>query len=86
MKVFEVIGNPQQQAQPVAVQPTAVKQQARVGRVMQQIAVSDAQPQPPTEMDMVMAMRKMHAKRKQADQAYAKRLRTQSANAERQLR
>jgi hypothetical protein len=80
MKVFEVI-SPQTQV----MQPTAVAQQARVNKVAQQRIASQAQ-QPATEMDMVKAMMQTADLKKRTDQAYAKRLRQQLANAEKQIR
>jgi hypothetical protein len=85
VKVFEVIGNAQQQ-QPAAVVPTAMKQQQRVNGVMQQIAAADAKPQPATEMDKILAMRQMAAQKKQADLVYAQRARRQAAYAQAQLK
>ncbi len=86
VKVFEVIGNAQQQQQPAAVVPTAMKQQQRVNGVMQQIAAADAKPQPATEMDKILAMRQMAAQKKQADFVYAQRAQRQAAYAQAQLK
>lgn len=82
MKVKEIIEARRQQT--AVVLPSLVKQQARVGRVMGQIAASDAQQQP-TEMDKVLAMRQTAAVKKQTDRNYAARLRQQLANAEGKL-
>ena len=76
MKVKEIIEARRQQT--ATVQPSLVKQQARVGKVMGQIAASDAQ-QAPTEMDKVMAMRQMATMKKQTDKNYAARLQRQQA-------
>lgn len=83
VKVFEVIGSTAQQP---AVQPTALKQQQRVNGVMQQIAASDAKPQPATEMELVLAMQNMATRRKQADLLYAQRAQRQAAYAKAQLK
>lgn len=80
MKVFEVIS-----AQTQVLQPTAVAQQARVNKVVQQRIASQAQ-QPATEMDKVLAMMQTADLQKKTDQAYAKRLRQQLANAQQQVR
>jgi hypothetical protein len=53
---------------------------------MQQIAAADAKPQPATEMDKILAMRQMSAKRKQADLVYAQRAQRQAAYAQAQLK
>ena len=84
VKVFEVLGSAPKQ--PAVVLPAAVKQQQRVNGVVQQLAADDAKPKPATEMELVLAMRQMSAKRKQADFAYAQRMRQQLANADAQLK
>jgi hypothetical protein len=81
MKVFEVIG--QQQAP--AMQPTAVAQQARVNKLVQQRMASQAQ-LPATEDEKIMAMMQAADLKKRTDKAYANRLRQQAANAESQVR
>lgn len=86
VKIYEVMGSAAPQQQTTTVQPTVLRQQARVGKVMQQIAASDAQQQEPTEMDKVLAMRQMAAKRKQADKLYAQRLAQQLGNAQTQAK
>jgi hypothetical protein len=82
MKVKEII---EARQQPVAVPPTIVKQQGRVGQVVANIAASDQQ-QPATEMEKVLAMRRYSDLKKQTDKNYAARLRQQLANAEAGLR
>jgi hypothetical protein len=83
MKIREIIEpRPQQSA---AIQPSLVKQQARVGQVVAQIAASDQQ-QAPTEMEKVMAMRQYANMKKRTDKAYRQRLRQQLANAEARLK
>jgi uncharacterized protein YqeY len=72
-------------AQMQVMQPTAVAQQARVNKVVQQRIASQAQ-QPATEMGKVKAMIQTADLKKRTDQAYAKRLRKQLANAESQVR
>jgi hypothetical protein len=79
MKVKEIIEARQQQ--PVAVTPTIVKQQGRVGQVVAKIAASNQQ-QPATEMEKVLAMRKYADLKKRTDRRYAEQLRLQLANAD----
>lgn len=62
------------------VQPSLVKQQNRVGKVVTQIAASDAA-QEPTEMDIVLAMRAYSDMKKRNDKLYAQRLQQQLAQA-----
>ncbi len=62
-------------------QPSVVKQQQRVGKVVQQIAASNKQ-QEPTEMDKVLAMRQYANWKKRIDQMYLQQLRAQLAAAE----
>ena len=81
MKIKEVISN----NQPAQVQPSVVQRQARVAKVINQRVASDQQ-QAPSEMDKVMAMRKMATMKKQTDRNYAARLRRQLANAEGNLK
>lgn len=84
MKVCEIItANTAQR--PVAVQPSVVKQQTQVGKVMANITASDQQ-KPPTELEKVLAMRNVSKLKKRTDAAYAQRLRQQLANAETTLR
>jgi hypothetical protein len=71
MKISEVIVCEAKKA--VAPVPSVLKQQQRVGKVMQQIAASDQQQQP-NEMDKVMAMRRYADWQKQTDQIYRQRL------------
>lgn len=78
MKINEIINNSKR---PAVVQPTIVKQQARVASVVGQIAASDAK-QAPTEMDKVMAMRKYADIKKRTNKNYAERLRQQLAIAQ----
>ena len=78
MKINEIVANAPQSNR---VQPSVVKQQARVGKVVAQIAASD-QKQQPTEMDKVMAMRRYADLKKQTDKIYAQRLRQQLASAD----
>jgi hypothetical protein len=78
MKINEIIANTPQNNRML---PSLVKQQARVGKVVAQIAASDQQQQP-TEMDKVLAMRRYSDLKKRNDKLYAQRLRQQLANAE----
>jgi len=77
MKISEIISNTKQV---LNVQPSLVKQQSRVGKVVAQIAASDAQQQP-TELDKVLAMRAYSRMKKRNDRLYAERLRQQLAKA-----
>jgi hypothetical protein len=81
MKIAEVINGAAEQG---IVQPSVLAQQARVGKVVKQIAASDAA-KPASEMDKVLAMRQMATMKKQTDKGYAQRLRQQLASAEAQL-
>ncbi len=79
MKVCEVIGNRQRRT--AAVQPSVAVQQAKVNGVVGQLAASEQQ-QPPTEMDMVMGMRRYSDLKKLTDRNYAEHLRQLLAKAE----
>lgn len=79
MKINEIVANAPQNNR---LQPSVVKQQARVGKVVAQIAASDQQ-QAPTELDKVLAMRSYANMKKRADRTYAERLRQQLAIAKR---
>ena len=86
MKIAEVFNNA---AQPVIVQPSVLKQQARTGKLVKQIAASDAQQQqqrPPSAEEVHVAMSAYKDKKRQADITYAQRLRQQLASAESQRR
>ena len=82
MKINEIVANAPQNNR---FQPSVVKQQARVGKVVAQIAASDQQ-QAPTEMDKVLAMRRYSDLKKRNDKLYAQRLRRQLANAQASVR
>ena len=77
---------PQQSRTPKAVQlqPSVVKQQANIGKVVGQIAASDRQ-RAPTEDEKVLAMWAFRDMQKQTDMTYAQRLRQQLAAAEKKL-
>ena len=77
---------PQQNRTPKAnqLQPSVVKQQANIGKVVGQIAASDRQ-QPPTEDEKILAMWAFRDMQKQTDMTYAQRLRQQLAAAEKKL-
>ena len=79
MKIKEVIVCEARQAS--VPQPSVVKQQQRVSKVMQQIAASNQQQQP-TEMDKVLAMRQYANWQKQTDRLYRNRLKQQLAATE----
>jgi hypothetical protein len=83
MKIREIVEAAPQR--PVAVPPSIVKQQGRVGQVVAKIAASDQQ-QPATEKEKVLAMWRYRDLKKQTDKNYAARLRQQLANAEGKLR
>ena len=78
MKINEIIANAPQNNR---MQPSIVKQQTRVGKVVAQIAASDQQ-QAPTELDKILAIRSYAKMRKSSDRAYAERLRQQLSSAE----
>ena len=82
MKIKEIVAKTKQV---LDVQPSVVAQQQRVGKVVGQIAASDAQ-MPPTELEKVLAMRSYSELKKRTDRAYAQRLRQQLASAEGSLR
>ena len=82
MKINEIIANAPQNNR---LQPSVVKQQARVGKVVAQIAASDQQ-QAPTELDKVLAMRSYANMKKRADRTYAERLRQQLTAADKAVR
>jgi hypothetical protein len=82
MKIREIVANTKQS---LGVQPSVVKQQTRVGKVVGQIAASDEQ-KPPTELEKVLAMRTYDRLKKRNDKTYAQRLRHQLANAEAAVR
>lgn len=77
MKISEIITNTMQV---LNAQPSVVKQQNRVGKVVAQIAASDAA-QEPTELDKVLAMQTYSQLKKRNDKRYAERLRQQLAKA-----
>ena len=81
MKIDEIVANAPQNNR---IQPSVVKQQVRVGKVVAQIAASDQQLEP-TEMDKVLAMRGYANMKKRTDKIYAQRLRQQLASAETKL-
>ena len=74
-----------QQSRQLSVQPAMMKQQARVGKVVAQIAASDQQ-RAPTELDKVLAMRSYSNMKKRADRTYAERLRQQLTAADKAVR
>lgn len=82
MKIKEIVAKTKQV---LDVQPGVVAQQQRVGKVVSQIAASDAQ-NPPTELEKVLAMRSYSELKKRADRTYAQRLRQQLASVENGLR
>ena len=81
MKINEIVANAPQNNR---MQPSVVKQQARVGKVVAQIAASDQQ-QAPTELDKVLAIRSYANLKKRADRTYAERLRQELAAAQANL-
>ena len=81
MKINEIVANAPQNNR---MQPSIVKQQSRIGKVVAQIAASDQQ-QAPTELDKVLAIRSYANMKKRADRTYAERLRQQLTNAKANL-
>ena len=82
MKINEIIASTPQAVQ---LQPSVVKRQARVNKVVKQIAASEKQ-LPPTEDEKIQAMWALRDMKKQTDQNYAQGLRQQLTKAERTLR
>jgi hypothetical protein len=82
MKIKEIITNTKQV---LNVQPSLVKQQNRVGKVVAQIAASDNQQQP-SEMDKVLAIRQYGRMKKRADRNYEQQLQQQLALAKTRTR
>ena len=78
MKINEIITSAPQAVQ---VQPSVVKRQARVNKVVAQIAASEKQ-LPPTEDEKVRAMWALRDMKKVNDKRYAQNLRQQLAKAE----
>ena len=83
MKINEIITS--NQGQSAVAQPAAVKQQARVAKVVANIAASDTK-QAPSEMDKVLAMRAYADMKDRADKDYKQRLKQQLSNAKRIVR
>lgn len=83
MKIQEIIEAAPQR--PLAVPPSIVKQQGRVGQVVAKIAASDQQ-KPATEKEKVLAMWRYRDLKKQTDKDYAARLRQQLASTEANLK
>jgi len=71
MKINEIILKASQQ--PAAVQPSVVNQQARVAKVMNDIAVS-ANNKAPTEEEKVLAIRNIADQKQRNNREYAARL------------
>lgn len=83
IKIYEVMGRAApQQAEPV---PTAVKQQARVGQLVNQMAAGDMEQHKPAGEEIYLATTQYKNQKKQVDLAYVERLRQQLAYAESQL-
>ena len=81
VKLNELLNLPkrnQQQATPPILQPTAVKRQARVGKVVARMMAND-QKQPPTEMDVVQGMSLYADMKSRNDKSYAQRGKRRSA-------
>ena len=74
MKINEIVSNTTQKT--VVTQPSVVKQQARVAKVVSDIAANDTK-QAPTEMDKVLAMRSYANMKKRTDKNYTARLQQQ---------
>ena len=79
MKIKEIVLDAVQQS--AVVQPSVVTQQSRVAQVANRLAAGQQQ-KPPTELEVVLAMRRNSALKKRTDRAYAERLRQQLANAD----
>ena len=82
MKINEIIASTPKNNQ---LQPSVVKRQARVNKVVAQIAASEKQ-LPPTEDEKVLAMWALRDMKAKTDQQYAQQLRQQLAKAEKAVR
>ena len=78
MKINEIIARTPQAVQ---LQPSVVKRQARVNKVVAQIEASEKQ-LPPTEDEKVLAMWALRDMKTQTDKQYAQNLRQQLAKAD----
>ena len=79
VKIYELVKNTAQQPAPV-MQPSVIQQQTRTAKLMQQMAIDDAQQEQqrnPSGAEVFVAMTAYKNKKKQTDLAYAQRLRRQ---------
>ena len=79
VKVKEIVEAVQKQ--PAQIQPSLVKKQGRIGKVVAQIAASDAQ-LPPNSTELAMAHMQYSQMKRRNDALYAQRLKQQAGNAQ----
>jgi len=80
MKIAEVINNT---AQPIVVQPSALQRQERINKIVQQLAMDDAQnakTSEPTEDELFFARKIFGQQKDKADADYAKQQQQQAHN------
>ena len=80
MKIAEVVNNT---AQPIVVQPSALQRQARINKIVQQLAMADArnaQTGEPTEDELFFARKIFGQQKDKADADYAKQQQQQATN------
>jgi hypothetical protein len=80
MKIAEVIDKA---AQPTVVQPSALQRQARINKIVQQLAVADfqnAQTSEPTEDELFFARKIFKQQKEKADADSAKQQQQQATN------
>lgn len=88
VKFYEIANKNAQQPAPV-MQPSVIQQQTRTARLMQQMAIDDAQQaqqRNPTGAEVFVAMTAYKNKKRQTDLTYAERLRQQLAIAQKQAK
>jgi hypothetical protein len=80
MKIAEVLNNA---AQPIVVQPSALQRQARINKIVQKLAMDDAQnaqSSEPTEDELFFARKIFKQQKDKADADYAKQQQQQATN------
>jgi hypothetical protein len=80
MKIAEVVNNA---AQPIVVQPSALQRQARINKIVQQLAAADfqnAQTGEPTEDELFFARKIFKQQKDKADADYEQRQQQQATN------
>jgi hypothetical protein len=80
MKIAEVLNNA---AQPIVVQPSALQRQARINKIVQKLAMDDAQnaqSSEPTEDELFFARKIFKQQKDKADADYAKQKQQQATS------